>query len=78
MIINFVYIVVMILFILGLKLLSYLGMVCCGNFVFVIGMFIVVVVILIDQQIISYYWILFGFLLGGVYGVWKVKKVEMM
>lgn len=40
-------------------------------------MFIAVVVTLIDQQIISYHWILAGFVIGGAYGAWKAKSVEM-
>lgn len=47
-VINFVYVVVVVLFILGFKLFSYFDMVKKGNFILVIGMLVVVVVILFD------------------------------
>ena len=76
-IINLAYVVAAALFILGLKLLSSPDSAKRGNFVSAIGMFIAVVVTLLDQQIISYQYILAGFFLGGAYGAWKAKTVEM-
>lgn len=40
-------------------------------------MLVAVVVTLLDQQIISYHYILLGFVLGGAFGAWKAKTVEM-
>lgn len=40
-------------------------------------MFVAVIVTLLDHQIISYHWIILGFVIGGAYGAWKAKSVEM-
>ncbi|NVK56305.1 MAG: NAD(P)(+) transhydrogenase (Re/Si-specific) subunit beta [Alteromonadaceae bacterium] len=77
LIINLAYVLATTLFIVGLKLLSHPSSARKGNLVSAVGMFIAVVVTLIDQQIISYHWILLGFVLGGAYGAWKAKTVEM-
>jgi NAD(P) transhydrogenase subunit beta len=76
-IINLAYVVAAALFILGLKLLSHPDSAKRGNFVSAVGMLIAVVVTLLDQQIISYQWILLGFVIGGAFGAWKAKTVEM-
>ncbi|GGF77375.1 NAD(P)(+) transhydrogenase (Re/Si-specific) subunit beta [Alteromonas lipolytica] len=77
LIINLAYVLATTLFIVGLKLLSHPSSAKKGNLVSAIGMFIAVVVTLIDHQIISYHWILVGFVIGGAYGAWKAKTVEM-
>jgi len=77
LIINLAYVLATTLFIVGLKLLSHPSSAKKGNLVSAVGMFIAVVVTLIDQQIISYHWILLGFVIGGAYGAWKAKTVEM-
>ncbi|MDC8829480.1 NAD(P)(+) transhydrogenase (Re/Si-specific) subunit beta [Alteromonas gilva] len=77
LIINLAYVLATTLFVVGLKLLSHPSSARKGNLVSAVGMFIAVVVTLIDQQIISYHWILLGFVLGGAYGAWKAKTVEM-
>ncbi|HCB08980.1 MAG TPA: NAD synthetase [Alteromonas sp.] len=77
LIINLAYVLATTLFIVGLKLLSHPSSAKKGNLVSAIGMLIAVVVTLIDQQIISYHWILAGFVIGGAYGAWKAKSVEM-
>lgn len=77
LIINLAYVLATTLFIVGLKLLSHPSTAKKGNLVSAIGMFIAVVVTLIDHQIISYHWILVGFVIGGAYGAWKAKTVEM-
>ncbi|MGQ8364560.1 NAD(P)(+) transhydrogenase (Re/Si-specific) subunit beta [Glaciecola sp. 1036] len=77
LIINLAYVLATTLFIIGLKLLSHPSSAKKGNLVSAIGMLIAVVVTLIDQQIISYHWILLGFVIGGAYGAWKAKTVEM-
>ena len=77
LIVNLAYVLAAGLFILGLKLLSHPSSARKGNLISAVGMFIAVVVTLLDQQIISYYWILLGFVIGGAYGAWKAKAVEM-
>lgn len=75
--INLAYVAAAGLFIIGLKLLSHPSSARKGNAVSAIGMLVAVVVTLLDHQIISYHWILTGFLTGGIYGVWKARSVEM-
>ena len=76
-IINLAYVVAAALFILGLKLLSHPDTAKRGNFVSAVGMLIAVVVTLLDQHIISYQWIVVGVVIGGAFGAWKAKTVEM-
>lgn len=76
-IINLAYVVAAALFILGLKLLSHPDTAKRGNFVSAVGMLIAVVVTLLDQQIITYQWIILGVVIGGAFGAWKAKSVEM-
>ena len=76
-VINLAYVVAAALFILGLKLLSHPDTAKKGNFISAIGMLVAVVVTLLDQQIISYHYILLGFVIGGAFGAWKAKTVEM-
>ncbi len=77
LIINLAYVVAAALFILGLKLLSHPLTARRGNAVSAVGMLIAVVITLLDKQIIAYHWIAIGVLVGGAYGAWKAKKVEM-
>lgn len=76
-IINFTYVVSAALFISGLKLLSHPDTAKRGNFLSAVGMLVAVLVTLLDQQIISYQFILLGFLLGGAFGAWRARTVEM-
>lgn len=75
--INLAYVLAAALFILGLKLLSHPSTARKGNLVSAVGMLIAVVVTLLDHNIISYHWIFVGFVIGGAYGAWKAKSVEM-
>ena len=77
LIINLAYVLAAGLFITGLKLLSHPSTARKGNLVSAVGMLVAVVVTLLDHQIISYHWILLGFVIGGAYGAWKAKSVEM-
>lgn len=76
-IVNLSYVVAAVLFIIGLKLLSHPSTAKKGNLVSAIGMFIAVVMTLIRNDIISYELIFAGILLGGVFGAWMAKRVEM-
>jgi len=75
--INLAYVLAAGLFIFGLKLLSHPSTARKGNFVSAVGMFVAVMVTLLDQHIISYHYILAGVLIGGLYGAWKARSVQM-
>ena len=75
--INLAYVLAAGLFIFGLKLLSHPSTARKGNFVSAVGMFVAVMVTLLDQQIISYHYIIVGVLIGGLYGAWKARSVQM-
>ena len=72
--INAVYLVSAVLFILGLKGLTSPRTAVRGNLLGALGMLLAVVATLVDQQIISYEMIIVGFLIGAVVGlVWAIK-----
>ncbi|GAC14015.1 NAD(P)(+) transhydrogenase (Re/Si-specific) subunit beta [Aliiglaciecola lipolytica] len=75
--INLVYVVAAVLFIFGLKLLGHPDSAKRGNLLSALGMFIAIVVTLLDQDIIQFHWILAGILAGGSFGVYKAKTVQM-
>ena len=75
--INLVYVLAAALFIGGLKLLSHPDTARRGNLVSAIGMLFAVVITLIDQEVLQYHYIVLGFIIGGAYGAWKAKSVEM-
>ncbi|MEW9797683.1 NAD(P)(+) transhydrogenase (Re/Si-specific) subunit beta [Alteromonas lipolytica] len=77
MTINLAYVVAAALFIFGLKLLSHPGTARKGNAVSALGMLVAVIVTLLDQQIISYTYIIAGVVLGTAIGVWKARTVQM-
>ncbi|WP_215396246.1 NAD(P)(+) transhydrogenase (Re/Si-specific) subunit beta [Rheinheimera oceanensis] len=76
-IINLSYVVAAALFIIGLKLLSHPDTARKGNFVSALGMLLAVLVTLLDQQIISYHYIALGFVIGGAFGAWKARTIQM-
>lgn len=75
--INLAYVASAALFIFGLKLLGHPDSARKGNFVSALGMFVAVVVTLMDHQVIHFTWIFVGFVIGGAIGAWKAKTVEM-
>ncbi|MEZ5346226.1 MAG: NAD(P)(+) transhydrogenase (Re/Si-specific) subunit beta [Pyrinomonadaceae bacterium] len=75
--INIAYIVSAALFIYGLKELSSPATARRGNFISSAGMFIAVVVTLLNQGIIDYKWIILGIALGSVIGVAASRIVAM-
>jgi NAD(P) transhydrogenase subunit beta len=77
MFINLSYIVAAILFIYGLKLLSHPSTARKGNQLSAVGMFLAVVVTLLDQSILSYGWIVTGIVIGSAIGVYAARKIEM-
>jgi NAD(P) transhydrogenase subunit beta len=75
--INLVYVVAAVLFILGLKLLGSPATARKGNLVSSAGMFIAVVVTLLDQNIIEFQYIIVGIVIGTLIGAVVARKVEM-
>jgi len=71
------YIVASVLFIYGLKMLSSPATARRGNMVSAFGMFVAVVVTLLDQHIIGYQWILLGVIIGATIGSIAAVRVPM-
>jgi len=76
-IINLVYLIAAVLFIAGLKGLAHPRTAVRGNAMSALGMLIAIVVTLIDRSIISYQWIIIGFVAGGLVGMFAAIKVQM-
>jgi NAD(P) transhydrogenase subunit beta len=77
MIVSFSYVVSSVLFITGLKMLGSAETARKGNFISAIGMLIAIVFTLLDQGIVSYFWIIVGLIVGGGIGYYYALKVEM-
>ena len=75
--INLVYVVAAVLFILGLKLLGSPATARKGNLISAVGMLIAVVVTLGNQQILSFELIAVGFVVGALVGAVVSRKVAM-
>ena len=75
--INFVYLVASVLFILGLKGLTHPRTAVRGNLMGALGMLIAVLVTLLDRQILSFEYILAGVLVGAAIGVLLALKIQM-
>jgi len=71
------YIVSAALFILGLKMLGDARTAVRGNTISAAGMLLAIIVTLLDQQIVSYTWIVAGVLLGGAIGAAAAVRVPM-
>ncbi|GIU30254.1 NAD(P)(+) transhydrogenase (Re/Si-specific) subunit beta [Shewanella schlegeliana] len=76
-IIYLAYLVAASLFILGIKGLTRPRTAVRGNQLSALGMFIAVVVTLLDQSILSYEWIIAGVLLGGTIGAVMATKIQV-
>jgi len=75
--INAVYIVSSVLFIFGLKLMSSPATARKGNLLSAVGMFLAVVITLLDRSILSYQWIIIGIALGSLIGALAARLVAM-
>ena len=75
--IDLIYIVSSILFIFGLKMLGRPESARRGNQISSLGMLLAIVATLAHQNILSYQWILAGFILGGTIGTLGAIKVKM-
>jgi proton-translocating NAD(P)+ transhydrogenase subunit beta len=71
------YIVAAVLFILGLKRLSSPSTARHGNRLAAVGMALALAVTLLDRQIVSYWMIALGTLIGAVMGVYFARTVQM-
>ncbi len=77
LIISLTYLVAAVLFIVGLKLLSSPRTARRGNAIGALGMLLAIGATLLDQQIISFRWILLGLVIGSALGVWLAQAVKM-
>jgi len=77
LLVNLVYIIAAILFILGLKMLSSPATARRGNLISAVGMFLAVVLTLLNKEIIDFHWIVIGFVLGAVIGAFAARLVAM-
>ena len=76
-IINISYVVAAALFIFGLKGLSHPRTAVRGNMLGALGMLIAIVVTLFDRHILSFEWIIIGFVVGALVGLVLALRVEM-
>ncbi|MBW2942217.1 NAD(P)(+) transhydrogenase (Re/Si-specific) subunit beta [Zhongshania aquimaris] len=77
LLVNLSYVAAAVLFIFGLKMLGSPATARKGNLVSALGMFIAVVITLLDQSIIDYKWIIAGVVVGGLIGALVARRVEM-
>ncbi len=77
LLVNLSYVAAAVLFIFGLKMLGSPATARKGNLVSAVGMFIAVVVTLLDQSIIDYKWIAAGIAVGGIIGAVVARSVAM-
>ncbi|RJP57283.1 MAG: NAD(P)(+) transhydrogenase (Re/Si-specific) subunit beta [Candidatus Auribacter fodinae] len=75
--INFAYIAAAIMFIFGLKMLSSPATARKGNLISAFGMFLAVIITLLDKSIISYEFIAIGIAAGSVIGFFAARLVAM-
>jgi NAD(P) transhydrogenase subunit beta len=74
---GFLYLIAAVLFIVGLKRLSSPATAKDGNRIAAVGMLLAVIVTLLDRQVVSYWTIIAGLLVGGAIGGVLAQRVEM-
>jgi NAD(P) transhydrogenase subunit beta len=77
LLVNLIYIVSAVLFIFGLKMLSSPATARRGNLISALGMFLAVVLTLLNKDIIDFKWIVLGFVIGAVIGAFAARLVAM-
>jgi len=77
MLINFAYLVASVLFIFGLTGLTHRRTAVRGNLLGALGMFIAVVVTLLDRSVITFEYILAGVVVGAAFGAVLALKIQM-
>jgi len=75
--INLAYLTAAVLFILGLKGLSSPKTAPHGNMLGAVGMLIAIIATLVDQQVLSFGWIIAGMVAGGGIGAFIARKLQM-
>ena len=75
--INFAYLVASVLFIFGLKGLTHPRTAVRGNLLGAVGMLIAVVVTLLDHQVVSLEYIVYGLALGALVGAVLALRIQM-
>ncbi|MYD43068.1 MAG: NAD(P)(+) transhydrogenase (Re/Si-specific) subunit beta [Gammaproteobacteria bacterium] len=75
--INAAYIVAAVLFIFGLKMLGTPATARRGNFLSALGMFIAIVVTLLSENILDWYWIAICAVIGAIIGALAARLVAM-
>lgn len=75
--VNLTYIIASMLFIYGLKMLGSPETARRGNLISSSGMFLAVIVTLLDQNIIDFTWIIGGVCIGSLIGFFAATKVKM-
>ena len=77
LIVNLSYILSSMLFIFGLKMLGSTETARKGNLLSSSGMFLAIVVTLLDQNIVDFSWIVIGLCIGASIGYFAATKVKM-
>jgi NAD(P) transhydrogenase subunit beta len=75
--VNSVYLIASFLFIFGIKMLSSPTKARKGNIYSAVGMFLAIVVTLLNEHIVSYQYIIIGIVIGSAIGSFIAIKVEM-
>lgn len=76
-IIEITYLVSSVLFIFGIKKLASPKTARQGNFLSALGMFSAIVITLFDQHVLTFEWIIIGFVIGGTIGALMAYKTPM-
>ena len=77
LLINSIYIISALLFIVGLKMMTSPSTARTGNMISASGMLIAILITLLDQGIIDYEWILLGIFIGSIIGLFASRMVQM-
>jgi NAD(P) transhydrogenase subunit beta len=76
-IVNLIYLIAGVLFILGIKGLTKPSTAVRGNILSALGMLIAVVVTLLDSEIVNFSYIIAGALTGGIVGAFMALRIQM-
>ena len=74
---GFLYLLAAVLFIVGLKRLSSPATAKDGNRLAALGMLVAIIVTLLDEQVVSYWIVIAGIVVGGAIGAFLAQRVEM-
>ena len=75
--INLCYLVAAVLFIYGIKGMTSPKTAVRGNQLAAVGMLVAVIAALLDNNVIHYYYIILGLIVGAGIGAWLAKRVQM-